>query len=123
MPQEFKRGHVPWNKGEKGVYSEEHLKRLSEIKLKNPVKYWLGKKRAEMVGDNNWKWKGNKVGYEALHAWVRRQLGSPNFCEHCKNPKKKWYHWANISKEYKRDVGDWLRLCVKCHSKFDKSHV
>lgn len=30
--------------------SEEHKQKLREAKLKNPVRYWLGKKRPEMVG-------------------------------------------------------------------------
>ena len=40
-----------------------------------------------------------------------------------KNPNwkggKKMYHWANISKSYKRNRNDWLRLCVPCHMKYD----
>jgi hypothetical protein len=31
------------------------------------------------------------------------------------------YHWANISKKYKRDRVDWLRLCGSCHMRYDES--
>jgi len=29
-------------------------------------------------------------------------------------------HWANKSGEYLRDKDDWIRLCCKCHKKYDK---
>jgi len=54
---QFKKGFTPWNKGTKGVMptpwnkdkplSEEQRRKLSEIRLKNPNRYWLGKKRDE----------------------------------------------------------------------------
>ena len=118
----FKKGQSPWNKGKKGVYSKQHLKLLSDIKLKNPTKYWLGKKRPGVTGKLHGKWKGDEVGYQALHAWVRRQLGTPDTCEHCGKIGLEYpfIHWANKSGEYKRNIRDWLRLCVKCHSKHDK---
>jgi len=70
-------------------------------------------------------WKGDKVGYIWLHQWVRRKLGKANYCKHCgldkKKPnKKRCFEWANISKKYKRDLNDWISLCMKCHKKFDK---
>ena len=76
-------------------------------------------------GEHHPSWKGKKVGYMALHSWVRKQLGSANHCEVCgldKIPegKKKYFQWANISKKYKRDLVDWKQLCYKCHKLFDK---
>lgn len=76
-------------------------------------------KKGELRGFNNVNWKGNKVGYEALHSWAGRTWGKPQFCEHCKTSARRMYHWANISREYKRDRDDWLRLCVPCHTKYD----
>lgn len=64
-------------------------------------------------------WKGNKVGRTALHNWVERQLGKPKKCEHCKSETAKKYEWANKSQKYKRDLNDWIRLCTKCHAKYD----
>lgn len=100
------KGMIPWNKGKKmppslpGARKEE----------KNPC------------------WKGDEVGYRALHHWVGRRLGKPSFCEECKRTKppeglgktRSYFHWANISKSYRRDVKDWKRLCYKCHKIFDK---
>ncbi len=30
---------------------------------------------------------------------------------------KRYFNWANISQEYKRDIKDWKQLCKKCHGK------
>jgi hypothetical protein len=75
-------------------------------------------------GEKNGMWKGDKVGYFALHDWVERKLGKSNYCEYCgliqiKGGKKQWFQWANISHEYKRNTNDWIRLCVKCHKAYD----
>lgn len=67
-----------------------------------------------------WNWKGDKVGYGALHVWVRKYKGTPNKCEFCQTIQAKRYYWANKSREYKRDLDDWLRLCGKCHWRYDQ---
>ena len=73
------------------------------------------------TGKNNSLWKGDKVSYVGLHIWVKNHLGSPHICENCNNSKlnHRQYHWANLSGEYKRDLSDWARLCVKCHHLID----
>lgn len=58
-------------------------------------------------------WKGDKVGLEALHAWVRRRLKMPKRCPDCSKRRK--LDLANISQKYKRDLADWEWLCRKCH--------
>lgn len=70
-------------------------------------------------------WKGNNVGYSALHAWIRRKLGSPLKCDNCgkEDDKIRSYHWASILHKYSRDLSEWMRLCVSCHSKYDKSNL
>ena len=65
-------------------------------------------------------WKGDEVGKGGLHDWVKKNLGKPNICEHCKSEKEKKYEWANKSQKYKRELSDWLRLCTKCHAKYDR---
>lgn len=80
-------------------------------------------------------WKGDKVKYVALHQWVYRQLGQPDYCSNpsCIYPRKdsqgklmitpKRYEWANKSHEYKRELSDWLRLCASCHTKYDLGKI
>ena len=64
---------------------------------------------------NNPMWKGDAVGYNALHTWVKLRLGSPEECENCGDQEAPMYDWANISGGYKRDLSDWARLCRRCH--------
>lgn len=81
--------------------------------------HWFGR---NMSGKNNPSYLGDKVGYRGLHKWVEDKLGKPCKCEHCgdSNLKHRQYHWANISRDYKREITDWRRLCAKCHKAFDK---
>lgn len=73
-------------------------------------------------GHPNWK---DNVGYAALHGWVKRRLGRPMKCEFCgfKSTDPRKIHWANKSQKYRRDLTDWLRLCVKCHHGYDDIHA
>jgi hypothetical protein len=66
---------------------------------------------------DNPMWKGEKVGYEALHDWIKRRMKKPKRCQSCKKPKP--LDLANISDEYKRDISDWEWLCRLCHMKKD----
>lgn len=59
-------------------------------------------------------WKGSKVGYTALHQWVRNRVSSDNHCQKCGNFYER-LDLANISGLYKRDLSDWEYLCRKCH--------
>jgi len=64
-------------------------------------------------------YKGDAVGMRALHNWVARKLGKPNKCQHCGTVTAKRYEWSNISRQYKRSLDDWQRLCTKCHMNYD----
>lgn len=77
----FEKGHKPWNFGIKGIVkswnkgipmSEESKKKMIETKLKNPIRYWTGKKRspetiAKMVGNRKSyiAWNKGLKGYKA----------------------------------------------------------
>ena len=74
-----------------------------------------GKKYLQIEGENHPLWKGDRVGYGALHAWVYRKLGRKNICDICGTIEAKRYHWANVSGEYKREISDWVRKCARCH--------
>ena len=74
-----------------------------------------------MSKDKSSNWKGDKISYRALHRWIENWLGKPDTCKHCgrSNLSGHLIHWANKSGEYKRDLEDWIRLCVKCHKQYD----
>jgi hypothetical protein len=125
------RKHTPetrkkMSESHKGMkFTKEHKRKMSVSALGNTK--WLGKKhkldwKAKVSGGKNVMWKGDKVGYLALHSWVRRHLGKPNRCDFCgleeENGNK--FEWANKSGNYLRDLTDWLRLCVSCHRLLDK---
>lgn len=62
-------------------------------------------------------WKGDNVGYYALHMWVKRRKIKPSLCEECKQNEP--IDLANISGEYKRELDDWEWLCRSCHMNKD----
>lgn len=61
------------------------------------------------------RWRGDDVGYVGLHMWVARHLGKANHCEYDSSHEVTRYHWANISRKYKRELSDWMSLCPSCH--------
>lgn len=78
--------------------------------------------KGKRKGIENHLWKGDQVGYRAIHEWIRRERGSPDQCEHCGiigSEAGKRLVWANKSHEYKRELDDWIRLCYPCHRKHD----
>lgn len=99
-----RRGKPTWNKGLKtGPLTEEHKRKIL-------------KKGAEAPN-----WRGDKAGYRAIHYWITNQLGKPDKCVHCDEAGLSGHkiHWANVSGKYKREIKDWIRLCVACHKIFD----
>ena len=112
----------------KRQFSKEHREKLRKAKLGvRQTKEHVENRMRKIRGAKHWKWKGDEVGYRSLHYWVQNRLGNPSFCEGCKRTKspeglgknRSYFHWANISGKYKRNVNDWRRLCYRCHYKFD----
>lgn len=58
--------------------------------------------------------------YGAIHRWLIKNYGKATYCQNkrCDN-KSKVYEWANISKEYQKDINDYLQLCKGCHVRLD----
>lgn len=65
----------------------------------------------------------NHRNYMSIHRWIERHFEKSNTCEHCgkSNLYGRQIHWANIDHKYSKDRKDYLRLCPKCHLKFDMS--
>ena len=64
-------------------------------------------------------WEENVREYQAIHRWVKKNLGEVIICEFCKKTNQSSYHWANKSQKYQKDVNDWIGLCAKCHKNYD----
>jgi len=103
---EFKQNHK---------HSRKTLRKIS-ISLMGR-KAW-NKDKIHLPNELNPMWKGDKVGYNAIHTWVRRKKGSPKKCATCRKTKGK-IHWANINHKYHRNLDDYISLCVSCHKKYD----
>lgn len=101
----FKKGYTPWNKGKPAPWVTENNKK------NNPGKN----------GDKHHNWQGEFTSYRSMHRWVVRHKGQPDTCTHCKkvNLYGHQIHWANIDHLYKRNLDDYIRLCVRCHKKYD----
>lgn len=102
-------GRGSWNAGLKG-YTNTGSFQVGHGSINPPI------------GVDSPHWKGEQVGYSALHKWVKKNLGSSTSCELCPktNLTGRSIGWANISGLYKRDLGDWMRLCKSCHYRFDR---
>jgi hypothetical protein len=93
----FKKGYKP---------TEEHRRKVSESHSE----------------ERNWNWKGNNAGYSALHDWVRKWKGKPEYCEMCGTTIAKKYEWANIDHKYRRILDDYIRVCTSCHRIYDRNN-
>lgn len=72
-----------------------------------------------LFGEKNKAWKGDFASYSAMHKWVARQKGKPSKCEHCGTIRARRFEWANRDHSYRREPDDYIRLCVKCHRRWD----
>lgn len=74
--------------------------------------------RKSNVGPLNNKWKGDKAGYHAIHKWINYYKGKPIECSRC-GKNGPGVGWANIDHKYRRNVDDYIALCMSCHKKHD----
>lgn len=70
------------------------------------------------MGEKNGMYKEN-AGYNAVHTWLRKYHIKPSACAHCEITGKK-LDWATKTKEYKKDINEYVALCRSCHVKLDR---
>jgi hypothetical protein len=80
------------------------------------------------------RWKGDEVGYEALHGWLHRTYGKADHCDNvnCYYPRlavrghllrgPNGFDWANIDGLYSRELKHWAMLCLSCHRLLDRGN-
>jgi len=115
-PTSFKEGHKTWNKGLIGLQIAWN-KGLKGTHFSLETEF----KKGQFINEKNPKWKGDKVGYYALHLWIYRKFGKPIKCEICHGIKN--LEWSNKSGKYLRYRNDWQRLCRKCHRNYDSQNI
>lgn len=86
-------------------------------------------KRLDYRGQYHPNWKADKACYTAHHMFIYIRKKRMHKCEYCDTiiPRRKdgavGTHFANISREYKRDVSDYIELCPKCHAAYDSNKI
>ena len=95
-------------------HTDEIKQKLREAQLgRTPSKETREKQREAKLAELNSAWKGDDVGCNALHAWIKRNLPKPKLCQMCN--KVPPYDLANITDVYNRDFINWKYICRKCH--------
>jgi len=116
----------PWNKGKSGVYSKEHLEKMRNIRLGNPLHFKIPR------GVNHWNWKGGVTSENSklrksvsFRLWRNDVYQRDNFtCQKClvRGGRLNPHHIKNLADNkidcYK--VKNGITLCEKCHKLFHK---
>ncbi len=133
---EINKGRTPWNKGL--VWSSESKEKMREAKLKNPTRFWMGKKRdpetIEKIvqnrvlptGENHWNWRGgiNPINdtirkSREYSLWRESVFKRDNYtCVFCgETGKLNADHIKSFSQypELRFDIDNGRTLCVPCH--------
>src|ERR1035437_7112491 len=111
--------------------TKKHKLALSNAKLKNPVRYWLGKKRVSMCGKNNPLWNGGnsrgyKTGYYSTEYknWRKLVFERDSYtCQVCRivgvyltaHHIKSFAHYP----ELRFEINNGVTLCEDCHKLTD----
>ena len=87
----------------------EHVEKMRLTKI--------GKK----LGKDNPMWKGDNIGYAAIHIWLQVNFGVASKCEalDCVGASQH-YEWALLKgKTHQRRRENYQEMCVSCHRKYD----
>jgi hypothetical protein len=63
-------------------------------------------------------WKGEAVGYRAIHTYLQKHFPKTGICEECSESGKTDYALIK-DREYSRDRADYRELCRSCHVAYD----
>lgn len=101
---------------------EKYRAYMRDYFAKHPEKRQRSPGPGRPSGPNHANWKGDRVGYFGVHAWMVRHFGRPSRCDHCGTTTAKQFHWANVDHTYRRVREEWMRLCISCHLRHDYAH-
>lgn len=111
-PPAFTKEHIANLKKSSVMKKPEHVRKLVKTRKKNfPFGY---------MADN--------VKYSGLHAWLRKNYGKPEYCEHCGllgiiRDNGRWnidYALKKEIKKHTKNIFDYITLCRPCHMKYDQ---
>lgn len=132
MSTRFKKGHSGYKSMLGKKMSAESREKVRSAKLKNPTRYWLGKKRHDITGEKCHLWKGGitpenqKVRTSAKYKnWRRKVFERDGYaCQKCGDSRGgnlNAHHIKSFSVflELRFDVSNGVTLCESCHRKTD----
>lgn len=68
------------------------------------------------------EWADKRITqYHSIHYWVKKRLPKTEACSWCGNQSLR-IELANLSGDYKKEVSDFVWICVSCHKKYDGVH-
>jgi hypothetical protein len=124
--QERERKYISGHHFRVRIFSEEHRRKIGDKHRGKIISEEIRKKTSETMkgrylNEKNSFWKGDDVGYRALHAWIRRHLPKPKdeLCELCH--EKPFKEAANITGILNREFKNWAYFCKPCHCKWDNT--
>ena len=63
-------------------------------------------------------WKGDAVGYRALHTYLSKHFPKTGTCDECGGSKPTEYALIK-DRAYSRERSDYRELCKRCHNEYD----
>jgi len=76
---------------------------------------------ADVSGNKNPNWRGDDITFIGIHLWLTKNFKKKRICEFC-GKKSIWIDWAKLkNKEYKRERENFIELCRKCHTNYDRN--
>ncbi len=106
-----------WNR----TYAEQKRRARGVPVMGSPESSEVRRQARKATGPEHGNWKGEAVGYVALHVWVQRHKPRTGACTNCGALGRT--EWANISGEYHRSLEDYVELCKRCHCRFDGAEL
>ena len=99
-------------------HSEETKKKISESRKGMKFTEEHKKNISKSLIGNQRSWKGDDVGYNAIHIRIRKHKPKPECCEICGKSNK--LELSCKDHKYSRNPEDYQYICRKCHRLFDK---
>lgn len=124
---EWKKQHSERMSGDGNSFYNRHHSETTKEKLRqlnlgkvgpNKGKHMSNDTKNKIRGKKNRGWKGDSVGYGALHDYLRKYNPPPNSCQECSFITIN-LDLACITGIYNRDFKNYRYLCRPCHIKLD----
>ena len=64
-------------------------------------------------------WKGDAVGYRAIHTYLQRHFPKTGTCDECGAASARTEYALIQGRAYSRDRADYRELCKRCHNEYD----